>query len=234
MKYHLLFQKSALVLIIALLLTNQAIALRIGGHLMGPGHKKEKMELSNDFSKDIATLVTPVSAPLYASELGLDFSTTENIDASIKKLGLMAPMQGQNPLPLDDEELKRYIAIGTEPTVTCEFCCGVDTLVRKDGSPTCSCAHSIAMRGTAAYLIDNYPEMSNAEISYELMRQKGMYFPSQMQKRMASELAGEASDFTPDIRYLAQNLTESELTTLQKKAKEEGFVPPDTSMVGGC
>lgn len=234
MKYHLLFQKSATLLILVLFLSNQALALHIGKHLKGPSHEKQLIELSNDFSKDVAALVTPMAAPFYANELGLDFSNIANINSSIEKLGLMAPMQGPNPIPLNDEEMQRYIAIGTEPTVTCEFCCGVSTLVRKDGSPTCGCAHSIAMRGTAAYLIQNYPEMSDAEIAYELMRQKGMYFPGQMQERMASQLAGEVKDFTPDIKYLTQNLSKSELIALQVKAKEEGFVPPDTSMIGGC
>ena len=150
-------------------------------------------------------------------------------------MSVLAPQQGSNPIQLTEAEMKRYVDIGTEPYITCEFCCGVKTLVREDGSPTCGCAHSIAMRGTAAYLIKNYPEMSNADIAYELVRQKGMYFPTQMQQRMASSLAGDKSEFKPDIKYLTMNLTESEMTNLQQKAKTSGFVPEENvGMVGGC
>lgn len=151
-------------------------------------------------------------------------------------MSVMAPMQGSNPIQLNPDEMERYITIGTEPLITCEFCCGVKTLVREDGSPTCGCAHSIAMRGMTAYLIRNYPEMTNAEISYEIVRQKGLYFPKQMQKRMASQLAGDAADFTADIKYLLQILKSEELADLQKKAKDSGFEPDTTNldMVGGC
>ena len=150
-------------------------------------------------------------------------------------MSVMAPKQGSNPIELTDEQMERYVAIGTEPTVTCEFCCGVTTLVRDDGTPTCGCAHSIAMRGTAAYLLTTYPEMTNEEIAYELMRQKGLYFPTQMQERMASQLAGDVSDFSPDIFYLTMNLSDGELKDLQAKAQNLGFVPGDApGMVGGC
>ncbi|MFA4831198.1 MAG: hypothetical protein WC862_05260 [Patescibacteria group bacterium] len=233
-KGHLLFQKLAVVAIGILLIGNQSIAAQIGQDMTG-AENDGGAALSGDFAKDVAALTTPARLPFYGSELGLDMSSLNAINASIGKLGKMAPMQGSNPIQLNDEEMKRYIAIGAEPYITCEFCCGVKTLVREDGSPTCGCAHSIAMRGTAAYLIRNYPKMTNAEIAYELMRQKGLYFPVQMQKRMASSLAGEAKDFLPDIKYLTMNLSEKELQNLQEKAKSSGF-EPDTNvgMVGGC
>ena len=108
--------------------------------------------------------------------------------------------------------------------------------MRENGSPTCGCAHSKAMRGMTGYLLQNYPNMSNEDISYEIVRQKGMYFPKQMQKRMAQQLAGDKKDFTPDIKYLLKNLTENELASFQEKSKSEGFTPSVQSpdMVGGC
>ncbi len=229
-----LTQKIAVGLIVLLLLNNQAMALQLGRQMLGiePG---APVELSGDFAQDISALVIPQSLPFYGPELGLDFSNLNAINTSIRKMGVMAPQQGSTPLELTETEMQRYVAIGTEPTITCEFCCGVKTLVRKDGSPTCGCAHSIAMRGTAAYLIQNYPEMSNADISYELVRQKGLYFPKQMQQRLAEQLAGDTTDFTPDISYLTQNLSATELGDLQSKAQGSGFQPSDSpGMVGGC
>lgn len=231
-----IIQYVAIVLIGILLLGNQAMAIHMGNMMMGDGNMSSEFVLSGDFGADISGLVTPMTMPFYGKELGLDMSNLNAINASIAKLSVMAPKQGSNPIILNDEQMKRYIDIGTEPYVTCEFCCGVDTLVREDGTPTCGCAHSIAMRGTAAYLIKNYPDMSNADIAYELMRQKGLYFPTQMQQRMATSLAGDKNDFLPDIKYLTMKLTEAELASLQQKAKSSGFVPeskgPD--MVGGC
>lgn len=231
---HLWIQKIAVLLLGLLFVANQAIAINIGNKFM-PADMTMASGLTGDFAKDIAMLVTPNELPFYGLELGLNMTSINAINASIAKLGTMAPMQGSRPIQLNEEEMKRYITIGTEPYITCEFCCGVKTLVREDGTPTCGCAHSIAMRGTVAYLIKNYPNMTNTEIAYELMRQKGMYFPVQMQERMVSSLSGDLSEAKPDIKYLIMNLTEEELQDLQKKAKNSGFKPEaNAEMIGGC
>jgi len=231
---QLWIQKIAIILFGILFIGNQAFAMNIGKKLMHED-MMAMADLTGDFTKDVAILVTPTTMPFYGPELGLDMTSLNAINTSIAKLATMAPMQGSNPIQLNDEEMKRYIEIGTEPYVTCEFCCGVKTLVREDGTPTCGCAHSIAMRGTAAYLIKNYPRMTNAEISYELMRQKGMYFPVQMQERMASSLSGDLAEAKPDIKYLIMNLTDAELKDLQQKAKTSGFKPEvNAEMIGGC
>lgn len=192
--------------------------------------------LSGDFPHDIAAMVTPQTLPFYGKDLALDFGSIHNINTSIRKMATLAPMQGNNPIDLNDAQLKRYIKIGTEPTVTCQYCCGVMTLVREDGTPTCGCAHSIAMRGTSAFLIKYYPNLTDEEISYELMRQKGLYFPGTMQKKMAEQLAAGPENFTPDIKYLTMKFTEKEITNLQKKALKQGFTPDTESlqMIGGC
>jgi len=232
---HVIFQKIAVIIIGFLLVNTQAMAIQVGRSMVGNDMHGGVM-LSGEFAQDVAALVTPSQMPFYGHELGLDMSSLNAINTSISKLATMAPKQGSNPIQLDDEEMKRYVAIGTEPYVTCEFCCGVKTLVREDGTPTCGCAHSIAMRGTVAYLLRNYPNMTDAEIAYELMRQKGMYFPGQMQERMASSLAGSVDEFKPDIKYLTMNLTATELASLQKKAEGSGFKPEVNApgMVGGC
>jgi hypothetical protein len=232
---HTVFQKVAIIVIGIFFVINQTYAMHIGNTMMG-GEMSGGVVLTGDFAQDVATLVTPSVMPFYGQELGLDMSNLNAINASINKLGVMAPMQGSNPIALNDEEMKRYIKIGTEPYITCEYCCGVKTLVREDGSPTCACAHSIAMRGTVAYLIKNHPELSDADISYEIVRQKGLYFPNQLQQRMAESLSGDKKDFLPDIKYLTMNLTEQELIALQEKAKASGFESQTNApgMVGGC
>lgn len=234
MNLQLLLQKIGIVAVFMLLVLNQSLAIRLGQSMIG-ADSESAVTFSGDFAKDVAALVVPTTLPFYGKELGLDMSSLNAINKSISKLSVMAPKQGSKPIELNEEEMRRYIKIGTEPYVTCEFCCGVKTLVDEDGSPTCGCAHSIAMRGTTAYLIRNYPEMSDAEISYELMRQKGMYFPGQMQERMASSLAGDINEATADIKYLTMHLSEKELSDFKEKANDSGFKPVATpDMVGGC
>lgn len=231
---YLLIQKIAVIVIAFLIFNNQAMAIGLG-HKMIDSPSGGEFVLTGDFAQDIGGLVIMSQMPFYGAELGLDLSNLNAINKSIKKLATMAPKQGSNPIELTEAEMERYVAIGTEPTITCEFCCSVMTLVREDGTPTCGCAHSIAMRGTAAYLLRNYPEMTNAEISYELVRQKGLYFPKQLQKRLASQLTGNTDDYTPDVKYLLMNLSESEIAELSSKAKASGFEPEEgPSMVGGC
>jgi hypothetical protein len=230
---HGILQGAALAAILVLLISNQTAAQKIARQLLGP-QPGSAVALSGDFSRDVAALVTMTTGPFYGKELGLDLSSLENINASIRLLASMEPGRGANAIALTPEEKKRYIAIGTQPTVTCEFCCGVKTLVREDGSATCGCAHARAMMGTAAYLIRNHPDLSDSDISYELVRQKGLYFPGKMQERAAGQLSGDAANFSPDIRLLLKNLSATELAGLQTKAKESGFTPPKESMVGGC
>lgn len=223
------------IIVIFQFVLNQLLMINMAFHMVNMGTHEMEFEMNGDFSQNVRALVVPTKMPFYGKDLGLDFSSLENINASIGKMGVLAPMQGSNALKLSDKELKRYVKIGTEDLITCEFCCGVRTLVREDGTPTCGCAHSIAMRGVLAYMIRNYPQMSDKEMSYEIVRQKGMYFPVQMQERVSKQLAGDIKNFTPDVRYLTQNLQADDLNELRKIAKKSGFKPENApDMVGGC
>lgn len=227
------WHKAAMILIISLFFTNQSLAMSLGNKLLNAS-ADGKVVMSGEFSHDVYALVVPTDIPFYGNKLGLDYSSINAINKSIAILSDFAPRQGSNPIELSEKEFQRYVKIGTEPTVTCEFCCGVKTLVTEDGEPTCGCAHSIAMRGTIAYLISNYSDMTDAEIAYEIIRQKGLFFPKQMQERMASQLAGDPKDFTPDIKYLTKNLKPQEIADFKKKAGAKGFKPQGPTMVGGC
>ncbi len=181
-------------------------------------------------------VVTPTEIPFYAKDKNLKIGTEAEINAFIGYFANLAPYQGKNPLVLNDEELKRYVAIGTQPMITCEFCCGVTTLVTKEGKPTCSCAHSQAMRGALAYMIRNFPKMSDTEMSYEIARQKGLYFPKQMMTRMVQLLTkDDEKAFTPDIKALLSKLSSGELKKLSAEVKKADFSKgPGADMVGGC
>jgi hypothetical protein len=126
--------------------------------------------------------------PLYGEELGISF------DNAAAAISVLAPYeQDTRADKLTGELLDRYIKIGS--SIACEFCCGAKTMVFADGSKACGCAHSAAMRGVAAYLLDNYgDQLSDEEILAEVAKWKAVFFPgSTVQKYLSQQGAGGAS-----------------------------------------
>ena len=162
--------------------------------------------------KEIRASFIPTGVPdVYGEELDISF---DQVQDAINKVQVFGPTYGQNgkKIILTGADLKRYINIGSQ--TACEYCCGVKTLVRKDGTAACGCAHSIMMRGLAAYLIKNHPELSDDQILNELNTWKITFFPKQTlsAKLLELEKAGESG-----IKELLEEFPD--------------FLP---QMVGGC
>lgn len=162
--------------------------------------------------KQIKADLIPSGVPeIYGDELNISFDAVQD---AINKVALFGPTYGQEGIKiiLTGADLERYINIGSQ--ISCQYCCGVKTLTKKDGTAACGCAHSVMMRGLAAYLIQNHPEFSDEQILKELNRWKISYFPKQtlLVKLAAMEKAGE-----PGIKELLQEFPD--------------FLP---QMVGGC
>jgi len=129
----------------------------------------------------IAKQILPTGIPAaYGAELGVSF---DDAAASIAKL---APYeQDTRTNKLTGEKLARYIKIGQQ--TACEFCCGARTLVFDDGRKACGCAHSTAMRGVVAYLLDNYGDtMTDQQILAEANKLKAVYFPGPTVQKYAA------------------------------------------------
>ncbi len=127
--------------------------------------------------------VIPKGIPeLYGEELGVSFddistASPQKADATIKKLGLL-----ENQITLAGEDLERYI--DTLSQISCEYCCGADSIITADGKPACGCAHSAAMRGLTKYLIKNHGnEYSNDELLEEMGKWKTLFFPTQITRK---------------------------------------------------
>ncbi len=108
----------------------------------------------------------------YGNELSVSFeepvaglSVLANLDRSIQ-FSAMSP-----------EEQIRYTDVGT--SISCEYCCGAESITFEDGRAACGCEHSYAMRGLAKYLITEHPELSNDEVLQELTNWKTLFFPKQ-------------------------------------------------------
>ncbi len=126
--------------------------------------------------------VIPKGVPeVYGTELKVSFDDVE------KSLDVLANLDADlNPGKggIKFEELTqiqkdRYLKIGF--MIACEYCCGVKSLITKDGKPSCSCAHSAAMRGLAKYLLKNHEsEFTDEQILDHLTKWKILFFPQQM------------------------------------------------------
>ena len=187
-------------------------------------------KLTGNLAEDAVKLVFMQGTPeVYGAELNV---TYDAVQASIDVLKQYDPDYGRKKLDLSTEEMQRYINVALK--ISCEYCCGVESIIRQDGSAACGCAHSQAMRGLTAYLIKNHgSQMTDDQILAELTRWKSRYFPKQMVKKMSTQL--QTGKYTPDIASLLINVK------LPKYDGATGGPAPLPSeienapgMVGGC
>lgn len=160
--------------------------------------------------KQIKAAVLPIGVPeIYGSELDISF---EKAQEAIDKVSPFDPTYGAKKIILVGKDLERYKKIGSQ--IACEYCCGAKTLVFENGEAACGCDHSQMMRGLAAWLIQNHPEVSDEQILGELKKWKAVFFPQQTLTAKIGEMekAGE-----PGIKELLQEFPD--------------FLP---KMVGGC
>jgi len=166
--------------------------------------------------------VIPKGVPkLYGRELGVSFDDVSSVnpqkaDATIKKVGVL-----DTKIELEGNDLKRYIEIVSK--ISCEYCCGADSIIFSDGKAACGCAHSFAMRGLAKYLIKYHPnDFTNDEILEELGKWKTLFFPAQLTQK-AQVLKSKGIE----LNYI--NLASQKYRDIEK-----GAPTASGSMVGGC
>lgn len=166
--------------------------------------------------KEIKASFTPTGVPdVYGKELNISF---DQVQDAINKVAPFDPTYGVEGkkialTDLSKTELERYKKIGA--SIACEYCCGVKSLTKEDGTAACGCAHSQMMRGLAAYLIKNHSqEFSNEQILNELTKWKITYFPKQT---LSAELDKRAKAGEPGIEQILKEFPD--------------FLP---QMVGGC
>jgi len=117
--------------------------------------------------------------------------------------------------------MERYIRIGS--SISCEYCCGAQSIIFSNGERACGCAHSYAMRGLAKYMLIEHPDVSDAVILEELGKWKVLFFPG-VHEQKAQALEAQGIDSKNYIN-LASNLY---------RGAEKGQTGSGGSMVGGC
>ena len=131
-----------------------------------------------------AESVVPSGVPdVYGKELGISYddvsvSNQQQADKTIAYLGNIDKVE-----TLSDPEMERYINIlyNMHHGISCEYCCGAQSIIFSNGQPACGCAHSYAMRGLTKYLIKYHPDMSDSEILTEIGKWKVLFFPGILQ-----------------------------------------------------
>lgn len=143
----------------------------------------------------LTDIIMPRGVPeKYGKELNISFNSTLE---SINILKAYDQTFGNGNIKLAGEKLKRYTDIGQK--IACEFCCSAKTLTFTDGKAACACAHSQAMRGLAAYLIDRHgSEYTDDEILRELTQWKVVYFPKEMVEKIIKEV--NADEYSSDTK----------------------------------
>lgn len=187
--------------------------------------------LSGDVMQDTINIVISQGVPeIYGNELIVSF---DDPVGSMEVLKDLDPTYGRQKIVLQGADLQRYINIGS--MIACEYCCGVKTIVFKNGEASCGCKHSWAMRGLAAYLIQNHgDEYTDDEIVRELARWKGLYFPKQMIQKFMTQM--QSGEYTTDIASMVMDFDES---TIQALGGDGTVTLPSEiedlpGMVGGC
>ena len=168
-----------------------------------------------------ASEIIPTGTPrIYGAELKIsyDYVNAQNqnlADSTINVLGYL-----DTSINLEGAELQKYISIGS--LISCEYCCGAESIIFPNGQAACGCAHSYAMRGLAKYLIKYHgTEFTNDEILEELGKWKVLFFPGIHQTK-AAVLKSKGIE----LNYI--NLASNKYRGIEQGASASG------GMVGGC
>ncbi len=169
--------------------------------------------------------VSPKGTPrIYGAELGVSYddisaSNVQKAESTISKLGSL-----DVNIKLTETELARYISIAGK--ISCEYCCGAESIIMSDGRAACGCSHSYAMRGVAKYLIKNHGnEFSDDEILEELGKWKTLFFPDKLAQKAAILNA-----MGVELNYI--NLASNKYRDIEKTTNIQ--LPQSNTMVGGC
>ena len=156
----------------------------------------------------------------YGAELGVSFDNPEQAIAALSKYDNMA---------LSGELLQRYISVAG--AISCEYCCGAESIIFSNGQAACGCAHSGMMRGLAKYLLKNHAsDWTDDQLLEELGKWKTTFFPKQITSKA---LILAQNNIELNYINLASNKYR-DLTKLQQGAASGGGLSSAPDMVGGC
>lgn len=113
--------------------------------------------------------------------------------------GMKQMSESYQKISLEGTEKQRYIDIGSSKGTSCEYCCGADFAVRKDGRSACGCKHNFAIAGMIKHLVKN-TDMTDSEIKNEIDKWKAYYFPKQTMEQELKEREMQGQMTLPNMR----------------------------------
>jgi hypothetical protein len=148
-----------------------------------------------------ASAFVPTGIPeMYGTELSVNFDDVSPNNPNSANLAISKLKSLDTSITLTPEQNKRYtnILFRMEGGLSCEYCCGAQSIIFENGEPACGCAHSYAMRGLTKYLLTQHSEeYTDAEIYEEISKWKALFFPTQIaQKAAIFEQKGIDTSFT--------------------------------------
>ena len=169
-----------------------------------------------------ASEIMPTGVPkIYGKELGVNFDEVSESNPQGANANIAVLSNLDKTIELQGADLERYIS--TVSQISCEFCCGANSIIRNDGSSACGCAHSFAMRGLAKYLITEHgSEYTNDEILSELGKWKVLFFPG-IHESKAAIMESQGIE----VNYIS-------LASNENRGIEKGAPAGGGGMVGGC
>ena len=196
-------------------------AFTISGMAVSGSASSGNLQLSGASIEEALATVIPTGVPaVYGEELGVSYDdvSAQNpafADQTINKIAVY-----DSQITLSGELQQRYI--DTALQISCEYCCGAQSIIFSNGQAACGCAHSAAMRGLAKYLLQNHPEMTNDQILEELGKWKTLFFPTNLaQKAIILKEKGI------ELNYI-------NLASNKYRGIESGQVQSGGQMIGGC
>lgn len=167
--------------------------------------------------------VIPTGIPLvYGAEVGVSYDDISPTDQNRANNAIAKLSAYDKSIELTGSDLQRYIKIVLE--ISCEYCCGANSIITANGQAACGCAHSYSMRGVAKYLIKYHPnEFTDDQILEELGKWKTLFFPGIMAQK-----AAVLKEKGIELNYI--NLASNKYRGIEKGVE----VGSSGSMVGGC
>ncbi len=169
-----------------------------------------------------ASEIIPPGVPaIYGKELGVNFDevSPDNPQGANANIAVLSNLD--KTIILTGSDLQRYIDIASQ--ISCEYCCGAESIIFSNGQAACGCAHSYAMRGLAKYLIKEHgSEYTDDEILSELGKWKVLFFPDIHESKAAA-----LKEKGIEINYI-------NLASNKYRGIENGQSSGGSSMVGGC
>jgi hypothetical protein len=169
-----------------------------------------------------ASEIIPSGIPkIYGKELGVSYDEVSESNPQRANAIISILSNLDKTITLQGDDLQRYIKIASQ--ISCEYCCGANSIIFNDGSAACGCAHSYAMRGLAKYLITEHgTEYTDDEILSELGKWKVLFFPG-IHESKAAIMESQGIE----VNYIS-------LASNENRGIEKGAPAGSGGMVGGC